>query len=1157
MKKFLYFCMFLFVFTCTIVGCSCNDEETPEEKLLRLYDCNKNGVIDYWEEPYNYEMSNEQTDVNKSFVDTSGKVIDSINYINNADDMANIPSLANNKSNITLAFRNGIYFNRSEDQKIACQGFRAYIVYIYTAQDLVNFAKSNLSNFDNEKYILYLENNLDFRKADGSFGEQYMINLNGATIYGNGKTIEGFKLVSNNSHVITKNTDGTNVAINGYKQYDSDINNDLTNLKYAIISNATAVYDLNIYMGLNLIDIVPETVTQTGEGASNINCILDVSPLRNCGIVENVNTRGYLGVTTNITTTDTIDSSNMGISMNKVNVSGILTEEDPAVNVANDTDWVVNCEYKPEESVTPEDEYSYIYDYDRLIYTSRVVDTENSTEEQLIYKYVYNYGNLIRNKNIHNCVSELAIHMTEKDETGKSYNPCVEFNFGGAVANKIELDNTIKNVTINIPTLSIVSGGDVNVGGIISTATNSMFIESCKANLGSSEEKLTINSIGKNFSNIGGVVGYLEKQGEVKSCNSEVYIKFVGGNNLEVAEGDESRYSNVSIGGVAGVNNSMLISNKTVGNIEIENAYIASTGALAGSAKNSAFIKNISDIDVNINNCYAIYSSTAVGSMLGGYISNSAVEYTSNIYVDQKGANFDSTLDSNNNYKLATPFVVNSGLLYFHSSTYIDIMDEMIAENNGTSINTIDNLNDTLYTFDENKIYTYFGDFNPYTYKNLVKDNTKIDYLVDLSNSSTIESEEGTGGSETTTEKPLPVLGAGINLGGYHLYSLGATSPIQDNLYYLGSNNVLTNNNQHLSTLHINNSEEINYKILGEDEEQNVITVTTSKNFYTNKDNLRNTKLSIAEVDNLNIDSIRIETGINGINQQLIAELDTVDHNNVLTFKNLYFNDVYPGRYLSPDRFTDIQMADKTIYADLRINSFEELKYILNNYLSGATDIVRRDLFKNLLFRIEDMFSLGNIGTNNYYQLNDLNLIQENGTGEKRYETDINNNFKLSSTYVYKSDANEVEELLEIQNIESVSEDIVYLKRLSDNAICAIKESKLDKKLVGTKECYEAPEGFEIIGNVYNPTDAKELDYTPFETILTWYFCKIEGIKYIAINKIYDTINKYYITEFTLVSKDSNSEQEILTKYVLQSMSETNPSYEPNGFYLLYNLAVL
>ena len=33
--------------------------------------------------------------------------------------------------------------------------------------------------------------------------------------------------------------------------------------------------------------------------------------------------------------------------------------------------------------------------------------------------------------------------------------------------------------------------------------------------------------------------------------------------------------------------------------------------------------------------------------------------------------------------------------------------------------------------------------------------------------------------------------------------------------------------------------------------------------------------------------------------------------------------------------------------------------------------------------------------------------------------------------------------------------------------------------------------------------------------------------------------------------------EEILTKYVLQSMSETNPSYEPNGFYLLYNLAVL
>jgi len=52
MKKFLkiFICFVMLFSAIAFVGCG-EDDETPEERRLRLYDYDSSGVVDLWEEP--------------------------------------------------------------------------------------------------------------------------------------------------------------------------------------------------------------------------------------------------------------------------------------------------------------------------------------------------------------------------------------------------------------------------------------------------------------------------------------------------------------------------------------------------------------------------------------------------------------------------------------------------------------------------------------------------------------------------------------------------------------------------------------------------------------------------------------------------------------------------------------------------------------------------------------------------------------------------------------------------------------------------------------------------------------------------------------------------------------------------------------------------
>jgi len=53
-KKILVFCFAIILSLFSFVGCNCNEEETEDQKYLRLYDLDMSGVVDEWERPYNY-----------------------------------------------------------------------------------------------------------------------------------------------------------------------------------------------------------------------------------------------------------------------------------------------------------------------------------------------------------------------------------------------------------------------------------------------------------------------------------------------------------------------------------------------------------------------------------------------------------------------------------------------------------------------------------------------------------------------------------------------------------------------------------------------------------------------------------------------------------------------------------------------------------------------------------------------------------------------------------------------------------------------------------------------------------------------------------------------------------------------------------------------
>lgn len=212
MKKTLYIFSIFVIALAFFTGCACSDRESEADRLLRLYDLNENGIIDFWEQPFeNQEDSDRNTNEDNGFT---------VHNIN------------------------------SEDEFLA------------------------VSFYENSSATIYrLTKNLDF--SDKEINQP--VDFGGAMLYGNNKSIYNFKLES--------------------------VDNFFT---YALIENASAVYDTNFYLGIQ-------------ENSPNYQYM---STLHNVQKIDNVKVRGYF----DIINTEDIDLSFLHTGDSDVIISNVQIE---------------------------------------------------------------------------------------------------------------------------------------------------------------------------------------------------------------------------------------------------------------------------------------------------------------------------------------------------------------------------------------------------------------------------------------------------------------------------------------------------------------------------------------------------------------------------------------------------------------------------------------------------------------------------------------------------------------------------------------------------------------------------------------------------------------------------------------------------------------
>lgn len=214
MKKFLYiFSMFIMALT-FFVGCACSERENETERLLRLYDLNENGVIDFWEQPFENKKA-------------STREIDEDFTVHNIDSEEKFLAISNSE--------------------------------------------------DNSPEVVYrLTKDLDF--SETALAEP--VDFGGAILYGNNKSIYKFTL-----------------------------DNTATNFEYALIKGASAVYDTNFYLGIQL--------SQSNYGA--------MSALSNVAEIDNVSVRGYFSIvhTSDLNLSFLLTGSTPS-KISNVNIEGVL-----------------------------------------------------------------------------------------------------------------------------------------------------------------------------------------------------------------------------------------------------------------------------------------------------------------------------------------------------------------------------------------------------------------------------------------------------------------------------------------------------------------------------------------------------------------------------------------------------------------------------------------------------------------------------------------------------------------------------------------------------------------------------------------------------------------------------------------------------------------
>ncbi len=473
MKKLLYIFSIFIVALAFFVGCACS-EENETERLLRLYDLNSDGVIDFWEQPFE-NIANSNREIGEDFA---------VNDIDSVEDFIAI------------------------------------------------------SDKENSPQIVYrLTKNLDF----SNIPLEEPVDFGGAILYGNNKSIYKFTL-------------------------DSFANN----FEYALIKDASKVFDTNFYLGMQY---------------SQPN-YASMSVLSNVAEIDNIKVRGCFNI----------------VHTNSLNLSFLLIG-------------------------------------------STVSKISNVAIEGVL------------NTNTINAVP----------------NSSSIFNFGG-VASTLTKGSEITNATTIIA--GEVSNYIWNFIGSIAGVSNG-FIEDCNSKL---DLIFTVDDRAK--SRIGGTVGQLQGQGEIKHCVSDIDIiatrsEEFGGNDCTIA-----------VGGLVAESFGSLFYNESKGNIKIVEVAEVSVGGMIGSSFNTYALRNISKVNILI--AYEneqpflaplkpkIYVASFVGSAIKGVFESCIA--VGDIELKLAYSEFQQISRE-----------VNVGLFFFHSSYFKDIyniqgMSKEQAKQNDTLI---------------------------------------------------------------------------------------------------------------------------------------------------------------------------------------------------------------------------------------------------------------------------------------------------------------------------------------------------------------------------------------------------------------------------------------------------------------------------------------
>ena len=459
------------------------------------------------------------------------------------------------------------------------------------------------------------------------------------------------------------------------------------------------------------------------------------------------------------------------------------------------------------------------------------------------------------------------------------------------------------------------------------------------------------------------------------------------------------------------------------------------------------------------------------------------------------------------NKKLPQAYRVNAGLLFFQSRHFMTSSQAISLENSAKLYGTTPQA--VVVSISEDNAF-YDGEmilgneYSPKCYKNLVIEKTDINFTCPVEESEDNKTEKD---DEIEDNKQI-LLGKYVNIGGYYSYKfISSVYPYET----LGADNNLR---VYDSSFKINGSKEIFY-------EDTTVTEVANPDGEGTKTETKVTRKSINFFDTSNIshfsfvtklsleDLFRRQLGHNGVSKTGVNELEDIGQQEVLLIENLKINNIYSGKYLSPDNFTQLQL-DIDYYADLEVDTYDEFEFLLDIYMNKDsssdniynTTLHRKDLFDVFMFK-SNMFE-----TDYSYIMSKHLVLDTDDESGYRYKRD-----KGTGDVIYTTRAVDALSSPD-QQVETIL-DQLYFGTRTINGIKILYAFKKES-LTATEDkngviIYHLPDGFDAIDQDNQAVVDRLL---PIEIMLLYRLTQIRGVGYVEVN--------YNINDVNGVSKVEN-----------------------------------